>query len=105
MVEMTADELKEYVHEHPEVFLRPDKKRKGYVCPLCKSGTGKNGTGITTKDGIHFTCWAGCFRYADILDIIGQVHNVDSYPDKLQATAEEYGVILRKKNSHHRKHI
>lgn len=104
MVEMTADELKEYAHKHPEVFLRSDKKRKGYVCPLCGSGTGKHGTGITTKDGIHFTCWIGCFRHADILDIIGMVHNVDSYHDKLRATAEEYGVILHKKNSRYRKH-
>lgn len=95
-MKFTTNELKEYVHMHPDHYLRPDKKGKGYVCPLCGSGTGKNGTGITTKDGIHFTCWRGCFSNADLLDIIGMIHNVDTYHDKLKAAAQEYGVTLCK---------
>lgn len=69
-------------------YLKPDKKRKGYICPICASGTGANGTGMTTKDNIHFTCWKGCFKNADIIDIIGIKYNISSYKDKLKKTAK-----------------
>ena len=38
-----------------------DKSKKGIICPICKSGSGKNGTGITEKPGSkHFLkCWNG----------------------------------------------
>ena len=49
--------------------MQPDKSRNGYICPICGSGSGKHGTGITTKDDIHFTCWRGCFKNSDIIDI------------------------------------
>ena len=70
---MTREEAKEYVRNNPRYYLQPDKTGKGYICPICGSGSGKNGTGITTKDGIHFTCWGAgsCFKNADIIDIIG----------------------------------
>lgn len=38
-----------------------DKSKKGIICPICKSGSGKNGTGITEMPGSkHFLkCWNG----------------------------------------------
>lgn len=51
--------------------LEPDESKKGYVCPICGSGTGPNGTGITTKNGgQHYTCWAGCFQQSSPVDIM-----------------------------------
>lgn len=91
---MTPNQVKDYVHEHPEMYLAPDKKHKGFVCPICGSGTGIHGTGITTKDNIHFTCWRGCFTHSDILDIIGLQYNVQGYLDTLKIAAEIYGLNM-----------
>ena len=71
-----------------------DKKHKGYICPICGSGSGKNGTGITTKDGIHFTCWVGCFTSKDIFDIIGLQYGLADFKDKFQKAAELFGMSL-----------
>ena len=57
---MTKTELKEKILANSANYFLRDKKHKGYICPICGSGSGKNGTGITTKDNIHFTCWVGC---------------------------------------------
>ena len=60
------------VYERFKNQLKPDKKGKGYICPICGSGTGKNGTGISEnpKSLYHYTCWRGCFKNADAFDII-----------------------------------
>lgn len=91
---MTQTEAKEYIKTRATEYLGRDKSGKGYVCPLCGSGTGKNGTGVTTKDNIHFTCWKGCFQFADIFDIIGLEYNLTSFPDKLKRAAEVFNVQI-----------
>ena len=75
-------------------FLKPDKSGKGYVCPICGSGSGKHGTGIITKDGVHFTCWRGCYTSKDIIDIIGLKYGVTGYKEKLEKVCEEMGLPL-----------
>lgn len=52
-------------------LTEPDKSGKGFVCPICGSGTGKNGTGMTagTKNPNFFTCWA-CEFQGDIFDLL-----------------------------------
>ena len=75
-------------------FLKPDKSGKGFICPICGSGSGKNGTGITTKDGIHYTCWRGCYQSKDIIDIIGLQYGLTSYREKLEKACEELGLSL-----------
>lgn len=93
---MTSSEAKEYIRTRPTEYLERDKSEKGYVCPLCGSGKGKNGTGITTQDGVHFTCWTGCFSNADIIDIIGLEYNLTTFPEKLERAAEEYKIQIDK---------
>ena len=93
---MTRSEAKEYIERHPEGYLERDKSGKGYICPICGSGSGKKGTGITTKDGEHYTCWAGCFKWNDIFDVIGMEQGLDlnDFNVKLNAAAEIYGIEL-----------
>ena len=67
---MDRDTAKYEIQRRAKELLQPDNSKQGFICPICGSGSGKKGTGITTKDGIHFTCWAGCFSNADIIDII-----------------------------------
>lgn len=93
---MNREEARSYILEHAKDYLKPDKTGKGYICPVCKSGSGPNGTGITEnpKSRGHFTCWAGCFENADIIDIIGVKYLIEDYNGKLQRTCEEFGIFI-----------
>lgn len=98
---MNVNEAKAYMRNHPGQVLELDRvSRHGhsgpasYVCPICGSGSGQNGTGITSKDGIHYTCWAGCFTNCDIIDIIGKREGATSFREALRAAAAEYVIEL-----------
>lgn len=92
---MNRDEARRYIIEHAAEHLTPDKTNTGYICPICGSGSGANGTGITSKDKIHFTCWRkGCFTNADIIDIIGLENGLTDYNNKLNAAAKIYGITI-----------
>ena len=91
---MNREEARQYIIERSKDHLTPDKSGKGFICPICWSGSGQNGTGITTKDGVHFTCWAGCFTNADIIDIIGLETGATDYNSKLEAAAAEYNITI-----------
>lgn len=83
------DEARDYINTHPELFLKLAKNKKSYVCPYCGSGTGKHGTGMTTKDGLHYTCWACSeIKNNDIVDIIGIVHHITDYKQKIEKGIE-----------------
>lgn len=85
---MDRNEARNEVNSSAAQYLQRDRSGKGYICPVCGSGGGKNGTGITSKDGIHFTCWAGCFTNSDLLDIIGIQYSLDAFPEKLNKACE-----------------
>ena len=92
---MNREQAKAEIKARYAEYLQQDKSGKGYICPICGSGSGKNGTGITTKDGIHFTCWAkGCFTHSDIIDIIGKKYKLTDYNDKLQKAADIFNIII-----------
>lgn len=98
---MNRDEARAYILQRATEYLQRDRSGKGYICPVCGSGSGNNGTGITTKDrGAHFTCWAGCFTSADIIDIIGlerlgiDPKDNSRYPEKLQAACEAFKITI-----------
>ena len=91
---MDRDTAKYEVQRRAKELLQPDNSKQGFICPICGSGSGKKGTGITTKDGIHFTCWAGCFSNADIIDIIGLEQGLTEYRDKLTAAARELNIDI-----------
>ena len=91
---MNRQEAKETIRNNPYNYLQPDNSGKGYICPKCESGTHGKGTGITTKDGVHFTCWAGCFTHADIIDIIGIEKGITDFPTQLETASSLYGITL-----------
>lgn len=102
---MNQEQAKTYLHAHAQELLTPDKSGKGFICPICGSGSGGNGTGITTKDGVHFTCWAGCFTHSDIVDIIGQRDGLTVYRDKLEAACKEAGIAIDEPSSYRRETV
>lgn len=99
---MNREQAKEYLYTHAKDLLTPDKSRKGFICPICGSGRGSKGTGITTKDGVHFTCWAGCFTHSDIIDIIGQRDGLTEYREKLDAACKEAEIAIDEPSSYRR---
>jgi len=99
---MNQNELKEQIIANSANYFLRDKKNKGYICPICGSGSGPKGTGITTKDGVHFTCWVGCFTSKNIFDIIGLQYGLSSYREKFQKAVELFGleeaITVKEKN-------
>ena len=92
---MKRNEAKNYILENATRLLEKDKSGKGYICPLCNSGSGKNGTGITTQDNIHYTCWAcGDISNADIIDIVGLEYGLTDYNEKLAKAGELLGITI-----------
>ena len=95
---MNREQAQEYMRNHATEILKPDRHGKGFICPICGSGKGEGrknaGTGITTKDGIHFTCWAGCFTNSDIIDIIGLQHglNENDHVHKFEEALRTFGI-------------
>ena len=110
---LSREEAKEYMRTHVTEYLKPDRASersgivKGYVCPICGSGTHDKGTGITTKDGIHFTCWAGCFSHSDIIDIIGQKNGIDEndHAQKFEEAAREFGIEIESEAEYPKKPV
>lgn len=91
---MDREQAKKYIHQRATDYLHPDKSKNGYICPICGSGSGRNGTGITTKDNVHYTCWVGCFTNEDIIDIIGRKYQITDYNSKLQKACEVFNITL-----------
>lgn len=94
---MIKDDQKNYIRSHAKNYLTVDESGKGFICPICGSGKGKHGTGITTKDGIHFTCWAGCFTNSDIIDIIGIEYSITDSKEKFDKAFEKFGLTTGNK--------
>ena len=75
----------EIVKANPEKILQVDRSGKGFVCPCCNAGTGKNGTGMvraskhsTDKDYDKFSCFScGKIMKQDIISIVMISQNVD----------------------------
>jgi replicative DNA helicase len=92
---MKRNEAKTYIQENATRLLEKDKSGRGYICPLCNSGSGRNGTGITTQDNIHYTCWAcGEIQNADIIDIVGLEYGLTDYNEKLAKAGELLGITV-----------
>lgn len=89
---------REILDRSREYFQR-DGSGKGYICPICGSGSGKKGTGISTRDGLHFTCWAGCYTNADIFQIVGIERNLPTFNEQIEYLADYYGLQLDRSQS------
>lgn len=93
---MTRAEAEDYIREHATEYFETDKRGRGYICPICGSGSGRKGTGITEnpKSPGHFSCWRGCFENADIFDIIGKKEGLTDFNDILQRACQIFGVTI-----------
>lgn len=93
---MTRDEARRRVIEElPQQYLKRDGSRKGFICPVCNSGSGQKGTGMTENKGNphHFTCWSqNCFKNSDIIDIVQKDRGLSTYNDALEECCKLLGL-------------
>lgn len=91
---MTREQARQRILGRATEYFKRDKSGKGYICPICGSGNGEHGTGITEnpKKKGHFTCWAGCFTNADIFEIIGKHYFLSDFADQFEKACELFGV-------------
>ena len=98
-------DIERYIRERATDYFQPDKSGKGYICPICGSGGGTHGTGITEnpKDKGHFTCWGGdCFKNADIFEIIGKQFNLTDFNEVFNRACEFFRITTDEGNSYTR---
>ena len=73
---------------------------KGIICPLCGSGSGKNGTGITEKPNSrnHFLkCWNGGCAFeqgGSVIDLFMLEHGIDSFSKAVDELAAELRITI-----------
>ena len=100
-VKQARQEAEQRIRERATEYFTRDKSGKGYVCPLCGSGSGEKGTGITENPQSRgrFTCWTGCFKNADIFDIISLQFNLTSFNEQFDKACEIFGITPYERNS------
>ena len=91
---MDRDTARQEIRGSWKRLFPADRKNKGIICPLCGSGSGKNGTGITEnrqKPG-QLKCW-NCGFQGDVIDLIQQQTGAD-YNTALNTAAAELGITI-----------
>lgn len=103
---MTKREATEFIRNNPEQYLIKANK-KGYICPICRNGEGKNGTGLEHKpsDKIHFTCFK-CNQIInnDVIDIIAIEYGLQvGSKEAFEKAYELYNIKINKTKTTHSK--
>lgn len=83
-------EIKErYTEDILLALTEKDRSEKGYVCPVCGSGKGKHGTGLTagTQNPNYYRCWR-CDFSGDVFDIIKVVCNCQDAVSQIRKAEE-----------------
>lgn len=99
---MNIDDIKRYSDDILKAMTEPDKSGRGYVCPVCGSGSGKHGTGLTPvkgKPGYYHCFAAGCeFEHGDILELIGKTYRLQDTAAQIEKAGQLIGRDFTNKN-------
>ena len=89
------DATREINRQDPGAFLKRAKKR-GYICPKCGNGSGKDGDGIVRnpKDG-KYKCFK-CGFSGDVLDLIGAAYGLSDFNGQFEKATDLYGITVDK---------
>ena len=88
---MRNDEIKRLIKSQEPTFL-PAARHKGYVCPVCGNGKGRDGDGIMRKPGSDFYHCFKCGFHDDVFGLIGEYYSLPDFKQQLEKAAEIYGV-------------
>lgn len=88
------EQIKGYLKSYVEDVTQKSKGANMYVCPLCESGNGRNGTGaFSIKDGTSWKCFS-CGEGGDIFDLYGAINNIKDYNQQLSGLCQMYGIAI-----------
>lgn len=73
------------------LHLQAAKRKDTYICPLCGNGSGKEGDGITSKDGMHYKCFV-CGHYGDVFDWVKAVNQIEDDKEAFKRVFEALGM-------------
>lgn len=86
------DAISELKRQAPN-FLDSARKR-GYVCPSCGNGTGRDGDGIVRiPQSSSYKCFK-CGYAGDVIDLVGVTYGLDNFNDQLEKACELYNIDL-----------
>jgi len=88
---MTRDEIKKIIKLQDPDFL-PKARHKGYVCPVCRNGSGRDGDGIVRTPGSEYFHCFKCGLHADVFMLIGEAFNLSDFKDQYKKACELYGL-------------
>ena len=94
-MELTRSEAVEEIRGRWRDLFPADRKH-GIICPLCGSGSGENGSGITESKRMPgmLKCWACDFR-GDALDLIQRERGIN-FSQAFEYAAERLGLTVKK---------
>ena len=74
--------LKKFLLDYIKEITKKSKGKNQYICPLCNSGTGANGTGAFTfnPEWNNFHCFA-CGKSGDIFTLYAEMNNLSPISD------------------------
>ena len=92
---MDIEQFKEYIHGREDLpFLQRDRRNKGYICPCCGNGSGKNGDGIVRIPlSSSYKCFK-CGLSGDAFFWIGKAYGAEGFIRQAEEAARVYGVVL-----------
>lgn len=71
------EKYKSYLNDYVNsITNKSPKNRSNYICPICNSGNGENGTGAFSLKGNLWHCFS-CDNGGDIYDLYARVNNCD----------------------------
>ena len=97
---MDRENAKTYMQSRLQEYMEQvtEKSKYGlYVCPICGSGAGRNGTGafgIYSDNGTPKWKCQSCQAGGDIFDLVGEVERIADYAQKFKKACDILGVDL-----------
>lgn len=91
---MDRDQIKSILKSELANYVNSitSKSKSGmYVCPLCHSGEGANGTGAFSVKGEQWKCFV-CQKGGDIFDLIGEYENIADYTEQVKRAKEIFNI-------------
>ncbi len=88
---MTRDEIKKIIKLQDPDFL-PKARHKGYVCPVCRNGSGRDGDGIVRTPGSEYFHCFKCGLHADVFMLVGESFSLPEFKDQYRKACELYGL-------------
>ena len=77
-----------------EAMTERDGSGRGWVCPICGSGSGHKGTGLAAvpKKSGYYKCFnVSCEFYGDVLELIGKTYNLPDTAQQIEKAGQLIG--------------